>query len=223
MGKLRQELSSRFSFSKEIYKWGWRWVVAIIWALPYGLAGLYDLLQGQEYLPNSWLKLSHFIPVWAYWAWLAIGVLLFIGITFEGAYRIVKTNLLNFEGNEDEISKVIKQLSELPMQIKGDNKNYACMLMECADKLAVGGITIEPTTPDPAYRILSDGTSQWVERPLLKGMVHSQLLGFLQQLVIEGIVERKIIGGAPYYEETFYFTEFGRQVINHMKRLKEKN
>jgi DNA-binding HxlR family transcriptional regulator len=122
----------------------------------------------------------------------------------------------------DEISRVIKQLSELNMQIKGDNKNYSYMLMECADKLAVGGIIIDPATPAPVYRILADHKYELEERPLLKGMVHSQLLGFLRQLVVEGIVERKNIGTAPYYEETFYLTEFGRQVINRMKRLKEK-
>jgi hypothetical protein len=221
MGTNSQTQYSRIAFVRELYKWAWKWVWVIIWVLPYALVSLYDLLQGQGYLPSNWPTLGQFIPIWVYFVFLAVGVLVFIGLTLEGAYRIVKTNLRYNQGNDEEISRVTKQLSELHMKIKGDSKNYSCMLMECADKLAVGGITIGPP-PDRAWYCLADD-GQLVEPTVIKGMGHSQLLGFLQQLVIEGIVERKSIGEAPYYEETFYLTEFGRQIISRLRRLSEKN
>ncbi len=58
------------------------------WLLPYPVAGLYDLAQGQGYLPSNWYVLSILIPTWLSRLWLIGGVILFLVVTFEGAYRI---------------------------------------------------------------------------------------------------------------------------------------
>jgi hypothetical protein len=35
-------LRARLQFAKSIYFWGGRWVVFVIWSMPYGLGGLYE-------------------------------------------------------------------------------------------------------------------------------------------------------------------------------------
>jgi len=87
-----REICQRFSFGKELYLWGWRWIVFVIWGLPYGCASVYDFLQGQEFLPRTYPKVSEVIPLWLSSAWLIIGVVAIMIVTFEGAYRFVQRN-----------------------------------------------------------------------------------------------------------------------------------
>ena len=60
---------------------GWRWVVLAVWGLPYGIAALYDLLHGQEFLPKEYPTLSHIMPSWLPLIWISIGIIMFIGVT----------------------------------------------------------------------------------------------------------------------------------------------
>lgn len=65
--------------------------MAVGWGFPYGCAAFYDFLQGQGYLPVGSLTISQIVPNWVNWLWLAIGVLAFMVITFEGSYRWVNS------------------------------------------------------------------------------------------------------------------------------------
>ncbi len=60
-----------------------------IWVLPYTAGGVYDFLTGQEFLSNTYPALSNIIPSWVPWIWLVLGVIAFMVVIFEGAYRIV--------------------------------------------------------------------------------------------------------------------------------------
>lgn len=64
----------------------------VIWGLPYGCASIYDFLQGQEFLPSTYPKVSDVIPLWLPSTWLIIGVIAIIIVTFEGAHRLVRRN-----------------------------------------------------------------------------------------------------------------------------------
>jgi hypothetical protein len=89
-------------------------MVQVIWAIPYALAGLYDFLQGQGYLPQSWLRLSEIIPIWCYWVWLGIGILLFAGLTYEGAYRIARRKI----GKELMVARIRTRIEAIEQSLE---------------------------------------------------------------------------------------------------------
>lgn len=76
MAKLRVIISQRLRFGKELYIWGWRWVMFVVWGLPYAGASLYDLLRG-EWLPTL-RALGEIFPVWLPSAWGIVGLIAFI-------------------------------------------------------------------------------------------------------------------------------------------------
>ena len=82
-------LRSRSQFWREIYIRGWRWVVFVAWSLPYTGATFYDFLVGQGFLSENSPKVSQIIPDWGYYAWIGIGIILFIAVTLEGSYRYI--------------------------------------------------------------------------------------------------------------------------------------
>jgi hypothetical protein len=121
----------------------------------------------------------------------------------------------------DNISQTISQLNLFKTKIDGEERNYTSILMKCAGDLSVGGITIEPDRPSGSHNW---DTGAWEENILSNDMTHSQLLGFLRQLRIAGIVDvdRNIIGRdteRSVYLESFYLNEFGRQVVNRIKPI----
>lgn len=60
----------------------------VIWGLPYGLIGVYDLLQGQGFLPSDSPLVSQIVPNWLPQVWFILGAIAFVAVTFEGAYRL---------------------------------------------------------------------------------------------------------------------------------------
>lgn len=58
----------------------------IVWGLPYAGASLYDLLRGEWFL--SWSALGEKLPNWLPPLWFGVGILAFLIVTFEGAYRL---------------------------------------------------------------------------------------------------------------------------------------
>ncbi len=60
----------------------------LIWGLPYGIAGLYDFLQGQEIAFTQYPTIGSLLPAWLPQAWPIVGIFLLLIIAFEGAYRI---------------------------------------------------------------------------------------------------------------------------------------
>ena len=70
------------------YLWGWRWIVFVIWGLPYGIVGLYDTAIGQGFLPSHYPKLASLIPNWIPTVWFVLGVIAIMVVTFEGSYRL---------------------------------------------------------------------------------------------------------------------------------------
>ena len=85
MGKA---ISQRLLFYKNLYAWGWRWIVFVIWVLPYGAGAIYDFLQGQGFLPADYPNLSSIVPDWLPPVWFFVGLITFVLVTIEGAYRI---------------------------------------------------------------------------------------------------------------------------------------
>ncbi len=82
----------------------------VIWSLPYGLAGLYDFIRG-EY-QSSWSPLSTILPNWSYYLWVGVGIILFMVVTFEGAYRIVQRKTKEMD------AKIEKTIAEQDAHIK---------------------------------------------------------------------------------------------------------
>jgi hypothetical protein len=107
MRKFYKGISARLQLAEELYGWGWRWAVLVIWGLPYGGFSFYDLLRG-EWFP-SWPTLGEMLPNWLPPLWFGIGIVAFFIITFEGAYRIVQKE----RGKGQNISKSIDFLAEL--------------------------------------------------------------------------------------------------------------
>lgn len=58
----------------------------IVWGVPYGGASLYDFIRGEGYISGP--NLHDFIPIWSYNVWIGLGIVAFLLITFEGAYRL---------------------------------------------------------------------------------------------------------------------------------------
>ena len=91
-----QGIHQRFSFFKEFYPWGWRWLVLIIWGTPYAVGAFYDFLIGQDFVSSTLPKLSKLLTDWYpqwFFIWLLIGLILFAIVTFEGAYRMYRKEL----------------------------------------------------------------------------------------------------------------------------------
>lgn len=106
----------------------------VVWVLPIGVVGFYDLLQGQGYLQN-YPKISEVLPLWVYWFWLGIGVLAFIVVTFEGAYRISQKRLKQAT-IKDTIGIVARHL------ITVENYDYEFITCKDAPEYKKGSITI---------------------------------------------------------------------------------
>lgn len=126
----------------------------------------------------------------------------------------LKDKLNKYEGNGDEISQVIYRLSVLQTSIGGQQENYINVLMKCFELLAVIGITVSISSEGETYRNV--GSDEIKERTHEYGMTRRQLLEFLRQLRIEGIID-------PDYSknyETFHLNEFGRQVVKRIKQTR---
>ncbi len=180
----------------------------VIWGLPYGCASVYDLLQGQEFLPSTYPKVSEIIPSWLPPIWLIIGVLAIIIVTFEGSYRLVQkisqSNGIHSE-LQKEISIIADQLSTTKIDIAKGQDDYANMLIKCSKELSIGGITISHSTPTT----YTDIRSNVILDHDRYGMTYGRKLEFLSQLRIDGIIEPN------HFEnyERFHLSEFGRQVV----------
>ena len=185
----------------------------VIWGLPYGCASVYDLLQGQEFLPSTYPKVSEIIPSWLPPIWLIIGVLAIIIITFEGSYRLVQ-KISQSSGIHSELQKEISKIANRLLTIKIDTAkgqgSYANMLIKCSRELSVSGITISHSLPttytDVRGNVLLDYDRY--------GMTYSQKLELLSQLRIDGIIE------PTHFEEyeRFHLSEFGRQLVKYIKQ-----
>ena len=77
----------------------------VIWGIPYGIIGGYDLLQGQGYLPSGSPLISQIVPNWLPQIWFIVGVIAIIYVTFEGAYRITQKRQ-----NREEIIQYFAEL-----------------------------------------------------------------------------------------------------------------
>lgn len=60
----------------------------VVWGLPYAVAGFYDFLRGEWFPP--WRALSELLPNWLPPVWFIAGLIAFLLVTIEGAYRIVQ-------------------------------------------------------------------------------------------------------------------------------------
>ena len=130
-----------------------------------------------------------------------------------------RSELAKIEGSGDEVSRVIKRLSELQMQTKEGNEHYTSILMRCAADLAIGKIGLEIGAEYTVYTELATGkTTTWT----CQGMTHRKLQEFLGKLRLEGIVEIQSrtteSAGYNYHFDDFYLTEFGRQVVERIKQ-----
>jgi hypothetical protein len=191
--------------------------VFVIWGLPYGCASVYDLLQGQEFLPSTYPKISEIIPSWLPSIWLIIGVLAIIIVTFEGSYRLVRkmsqSNGIHSE-LQNEISEIISRLSTMKISTANAQGNYANMLIKCSKELSIGGITISHSPPT-TYTDVKGNVILDYDR---YGMTYGQKLEFLSQLRIDGIIEPN------HFEnyERFHLSGFGRQVVKYIKQTGHK-
>jgi membrane protein implicated in regulation of membrane protease activity len=151
---------------------------------------------------------------------LIISYLTFLLVAPYRQRNEARSELAKIEGGGDEVSRVIKQLSELQMHGKEGNEDYTSILMRCADALAIGNITLEIGGEYPTYTNFTTGeTTTWT----CKGMTHRQLQEFLGRLRLEGIVkiEHRTItesAGYSYHFDDFYITELGRQVVERIKQ-----
>jgi hypothetical protein len=121
MDELRQVFLQRLSYGKELYLWGWRWVALVVWVIPYGVLGVYDLLLGQEFLPKSWPTLSQLLPNWLPTLWFILGILAILLVTFEGSYRINK-KIVHSRKLHSEIQSLIKDGAGILEQVKNHSK-----------------------------------------------------------------------------------------------------
>lgn len=64
MSKLMDGAAARWHFIKFALFGGWRWVVFVVWSIPYGIVSLYDLAKGQEYVSADVPAVSSIIPLW---------------------------------------------------------------------------------------------------------------------------------------------------------------
>ena len=62
----------------------------VIWGIPYRLGGIYDFLQGQEVCFTQYPTIGSLLPSWLPNGWLIVGIVLFLIVTFEGAYQRFK-------------------------------------------------------------------------------------------------------------------------------------
>lgn len=60
----------------------------VVWGFPYAMVCLYDTLLGQGFLSSNYPTISQIMPSWVPPAWLIFGMLAFLLVTFEGAYRM---------------------------------------------------------------------------------------------------------------------------------------
>ena len=84
----------------------------LIWGIPYGLGALYDFLQGQEILFIEYPTLGSLIPNWLPKIWLIVGIILFLVVTFEGAYRIVQRERNKYQTDNDTVASFAKLMRE---------------------------------------------------------------------------------------------------------------
>ncbi len=84
----------------------------VVWGLPYGVGGIYDFLQGQEFLPINVPTLSSIIPDYVPLIWFLIGVIAFIVVTFEGAYRIVQRERNQYQPDNDIVASFARLMRE---------------------------------------------------------------------------------------------------------------
>ena len=135
----------------------------------------------------------------------------------------LRDRLKNYEGNSDEISKVVEKLSALQISIGNHQENYASILMKCVGDLAVQGITIDADEShynDPSNRNFETGKLPTI----YKGMTYRQLSEFLQRLRIEGVVDIQTRMVGEYmnyhnYQNIFQLTEFGRQIVKRIEQI----
>ena len=144
------------SFWKEIYTQGWRWVVLVIWSLPYAVGAFYDFLQGQEYLPKDCPTISQIIPSWGYQVWIVIGVSLFVIVTLEGSYRYV-ARVLSKQVVAENIVKISEKEAERK-QVISDIPNVFHKLKERLDILVANAdiTTVDMGTIDKVMKHMAD-------------------------------------------------------------------
>jgi hypothetical protein len=183
-------MGGRCSFGKELYLWGWRWVVFVGWVLPYGLGGIYDFLQGQGFLLTTWPRLSQVIPSWLPPIWLVAGAIAIIVITFEGAYRIYR------KATKNDISQIVEEL--LSVGIFTDMPvNITTVLYNDREKLENG---------------LSDEVATNVEKLVLSQLNLRKIVQLEQRKV-------KVYGSYNVRDEGYWvLTELGKDVILYLQK-----
>lgn len=119
MSKFMDGAAARWHFIKFALFGGWRWVVFVVWSVPYGIVSLYDLAKGQEYVSADVPAVSSIIPLWVTWTWLAIGVLLLVVVTIEGAYRYTR----QVQAKADAELIGVRKERDVALSHKGDEQH----------------------------------------------------------------------------------------------------
>ena len=120
----------------------------VIWVLPYGLISAYDTAIGQEFIPSNYPKLSVLTPSWLPSVWFALGIVAFVLITFEGAFRIAhkyekeqnRTTLEIIGGITNDmftgkqLLEKLKKSKQLDMYLKEEYDNWLARVGECMQR-----------------------------------------------------------------------------------------
>ncbi len=82
----------------------------VVWGLPYALGSLYDFLRGEWFA--SWITLGELLPNWLPPLWFGIGIITFLVVTFEGAYRIVQKERNKGQADDDTVTSFARLMRE---------------------------------------------------------------------------------------------------------------
>ena len=122
----------------------------VIVGLPYGIVGGYDFLQGQGFLPDTYPLLSELIPTWVPPLLLGIGIMAFVAITFEGAYRIVRKERGKASEAETEGNKMAKKARIFSSLLKTDDKyNRIHKCSQCGWGVVISNFDTGIICPNP--------------------------------------------------------------------------